>query len=731
MKNIHLTSKFCSITWLILLVPFLFITCKKSQIEEQQIPEISCEIIPYRKGDLWGIMHQSGDMIIAPQYDDVYLMSDGYAHIRMNNKEGLVSPKGELLVPPKYEYVTLFYEGRSAFRLGDGLQGYLDEGGKEVIPPIYEFTGEFVNNRAFVQSNGEYLLIDRDGNIVKKLQGLEPYYQDYFESMVGIKADANAILVTKSSNLQVGLLDSMGNFLLPAAYNSLSAPVMGVVIAEKDGYKGLIRINGTTVTPLEYEFLFRITDSLYSGQFKEKAGVIDLNGNTIIPFEYEYLFRDDLGNFVVGRDGKSGVINAQGTVKIPFNYLSLNYQKGYYLAYDDQMKTSLLDVDGNNIWKESYDNITVLGGDRFLVERNGKSGIVSKSEKVILPLEFDNNSSMEMGEDYFEFKNIDKTCLLLNQKHQAKIYSKDGKLLSDKNWQYLSSPNLFGLMIGTDANGRNSYIDMNGKIYAEDPPLQELTVNTSEEFIQAIGDDRKIVLKSGEYNLSKLKKGNKHVSIESFNNSPNIRIAGVKNLHIQAEGDVHIYIENEFHPVLSFENCYNISLSGARLGHQIEKGVCEGSVIYLENNVYCNIKNCDLYGSGTYGVESKFNSRVILEDCNIRECTYGILFLQNTYDAGFYQCDFFENGDMDLCHFSNCNHIVIQNCVFRENKSNNEWGPYFFFNTSGFHPQVEIIKCIFQDCSSTYISNYKGGVTFKDTDISSLQYQESFYQFME
>jgi hypothetical protein len=203
----------------LIVVLFALISCKKNDSPSITTTDINCEIIPYRKGDLWGIMLTSGSMLIEPQYDDIYLMADGYAHIRLNNKEGLVNPKGEILVSPKYEYVSMYYEGRSAFRLGEGLQGYLDESGREVIPPIYDFTGEFVHNRAFVKADEEYILIDRNGVVIKKLKGMEPYYQDYFESLANIQPDANAILVTKSANFQVGILDSMGNSLLPTSYN--------------------------------------------------------------------------------------------------------------------------------------------------------------------------------------------------------------------------------------------------------------------------------------------------------------------------------------------------------------------------------------------------------------------------------------------------------------------------------------------------------------------------------
>ncbi|MEL1245661.1 WG repeat-containing protein [Flavobacterium sp. DGU11] len=55
----------------------------------------------------------------------------------------------------------------------EGLTGYLDETGEEIIPPVYEEIGRFgecCSNMALVRKNGLYGLVDTYGNVIVEAQ---------------------------------------------------------------------------------------------------------------------------------------------------------------------------------------------------------------------------------------------------------------------------------------------------------------------------------------------------------------------------------------------------------------------------------------------------------------------------------------------------------------------------------------------------------------------------------
>ncbi len=87
---------------------------------------------------------------------------------------GYVDPIGNEVIKPEYDLAQAFSSGLAAVSK-NGVYGYIDENGIMLIKPIYSEAWSFVSNYAMVRgSKGEGYLIDRNGNIL--LTGVQSVY---------------------------------------------------------------------------------------------------------------------------------------------------------------------------------------------------------------------------------------------------------------------------------------------------------------------------------------------------------------------------------------------------------------------------------------------------------------------------------------------------------------------------------------------------------------------------
>jgi len=178
----------------------------------------------------------------------------------------------------------------------------------------------------------------------------------------------------------------------------------------------------------------------------------------------------------------------------------------------------------------------------------------------------------------------------------------------------------------------------------------EVTVYTETELLNAIGNNKKIILASDYYNLSNAEDtDNPFVEKQldwSLNPTGAYVIKNVVNMTI--EGNAEIVTDDIYADVLSFENCGNITLRALTVGHTeyFDEYRCEGAVTRFKNCDNINIKDCNLYGCGAIGVATSDSSNINIKNCNIYDCSYsGVWFTKsegikvsgtNFYSSNYY-----------------------------------------------------------------------------------------------
>ena len=212
------------------------------------------------------------------------------------------------------------------------------------------------------------------------------------------------------------------------------------------------------------------------------------------------------------------------------------------------------------------------------------------------------------------------------------------------------------------------------------------TVSTASELASAIAPGRIIYLEAGSYNLTEWAEvavmetrypaGN-YVRIHEAPDGYEFQVHGVNLMRIRAapgaEGKVALIAEPRYAEVMAFEDCGILELAGLTLGHT-EEGFCRGGVLMFNDCESVYLEEMDLYGCGTYGIETRAVGRLTVRDSVIHDCSYGIMELYSTTYAEFDGCTFRDCREYTMLTVAG-SAAFFNDCVFR----NHYWGQYGSF----------------------------------------------------
>lgn len=199
-----------------------------------------------------------------------------------------------------------------------------------------------------------------------------------------------------------GLKDARDNVIVAPSYELEPRFFSGLGIVRINKKWGYIDYRGKLVIPAIYDRLKRPTMGLIgacrSDYGNRQCGYIDTSGQTVIPFEYssvEYFSKEQDGLAQVTKGRKHGAIRKDGSVVIPIIYdKPFIIQDGYVLATLEG-RSLVLTTSGEQVLKP-YDVIAydVWGGNivnkgLFTVASEGKWGFVNTRGEVVIPFKYD------------------------------------------------------------------------------------------------------------------------------------------------------------------------------------------------------------------------------------------------------------------------------------------------------------------------------------------------------
>ncbi|QQS29078.1 MAG: WG repeat-containing protein [Sphingobacteriales bacterium] len=259
------------------------------------------------------------------------------APVKDNGKWGYINDSGKFIVFPKFEFANEFTEGLAAVKV-NGLWGFINGNGKYVIEPKFDDAYNYSENIARVKQNGQWGYIDKQGRYLTQhnyeLAGdfsdglapvllggkfgyinskgeyvLEPQFDDAYDFSEGV--------ALVSLNGQWGYIDMSGNFVeLPPSEDLSNFISEGMAVVRSNGKYGYLNTKGQFAIAPQFEDARHFSESLAAVAKNRKYGYIDSNGNFGINpvFEDADYFTERLA--AVRFNGYYGYINTAGTFVI-------------------------------------------------------------------------------------------------------------------------------------------------------------------------------------------------------------------------------------------------------------------------------------------------------------------------------------------------------------------------------------------------------------------------------
>ena len=211
------------------------------------------------------------------------------------------------------------------------------------------------------------------------------------------------------------------------------------------------------------------------------------------------------------------------------------------------------------------------------------------------------------------------------------------------------------------------------------PGPVSVTVNSVDEFLDAIDHYTEITLEAGYYDLTTasdygMETDNPYYYWSDFGDGYQLTIQNVDMLTIRGEGKEATKLVHtpRYANVLVFQNCSNVTLENFTAGHT-DGGECAGGVIHLKGCEEILLNGLGLYGCGTTGVRADSCKNVAVHYSEIYDCSSNAVQADNTDGLLVENCDIHDLGKDDFAAgqvfwLHSCTDVNILRCNVSDNR---------------------------------------------------------------
>lgn len=236
------------------------------------------------------------------------------APVKDNGKWGYINDAGKFVVFPKYEFANDFSEGLAAVKV-NGIWGFVNGNGKYVIEPQFDDAYNFNSGVARVKQNGLWGFIDKQGKFVA-----EPYYEQ--------AGDFSDGLAPVSIGGKFGYINIHGDYVLVPQFDDAYDFSEGYALVSLNGSWGYIDISGSFVDLPALEDLSNFTtEGLSVAKLNGKYGYLNTQGGFAINPQFEDARHFSENMAAVARNKKYGYIDHTGAYAINPVYEDADYFK--------------------------------------------------------------------------------------------------------------------------------------------------------------------------------------------------------------------------------------------------------------------------------------------------------------------------------------------------------------------------------------------------------------------
>jgi hypothetical protein len=316
--------------------------------------------------------------------------------------------------------------------------GYIDQAGKWLVKPTYQFANEFSENLAAVQLNNKWGYIDATGQMTIDVQ-----YEDAYNFV-------NGFARVRKNNLW-GYINSSGQSIIEPQFDSANDFSEGMALVLKNGHYGFINEQGNVAVPLHFDEAFDFAEGLALVSENKEWQYIDRNSNIVPLPECDHAssyFSEGLA--VVSKNNTYGYVNNKGKWVINPQYKAVGPFSQYLASVlsPDKKRYGFINTKGDFIIPPIYEAANHFSENLAAVSENGQFGYINTKGEWVIPPQFENAEP---------FKN-NLAKVQIDGKYN--FVDANGKIISPQNfnWVFEFSEGLAAVQV----NSKYGYINPNG-----------------------------------------------------------------------------------------------------------------------------------------------------------------------------------------------------------------------------------------------------------------------------
>ena len=217
---------------------------------------------------------------------------NGLIKVRLDGMYGFINKDGEEIIPCKYEDADNIPDGLIRVKSAEGW-GFVNENGEEIISCKYEDAGAFSDGLARVKSAEGWGFVNENGEEIISCK-----YED-------AGAFSDGLAKVKSAE-GCGFVNKNGEEIISCKYEDADDFFDGLArVQSKEGW-GFVNKNGEEIISCKYEDAYAFEGGLSLVKSKEGYGFVNNDGEEIIPCKYE-----DAHGFLFGANTAEVKLNGE------------------------------------------------------------------------------------------------------------------------------------------------------------------------------------------------------------------------------------------------------------------------------------------------------------------------------------------------------------------------------------------------------------------------------------
>jgi hypothetical protein len=331
--------------------------------------------------------------------------SEALFRIRQGRQFGFIDRGGKVVIPPQYASVNDFSEGLARVYLGSQA-GYIDTKGKLVIPAKYSTAGDFEQGRALVMNDGKYSIIDKSGKVVAEIphRVLGEFHGGLAVVQRARTTDANGRTVPSA----YGYIDRSGKVVIEPQFMPAGAfpdDGDGLAVGGLDRNWVYFDRSGKVILRVPMEGRDR-ADAFKDGLLRMKEGFYwgykNASGAWAIPARFDEAQNFENGRAQVQLEGKWITIDKTGQLVriLPGPRQVRPFSDGLALATDRDREGYILPSGELAFPLRKYDAAYDFSDGRARIKLDGRFGYLDKTGNLAIPNQFASATDFKNGLAY-------------------------------------------------------------------------------------------------------------------------------------------------------------------------------------------------------------------------------------------------------------------------------------------------------------------------------------------